>query len=219
MVQRLDQGLPVGGLADAHRGAGAGGLDEHGIVEAALQQLDGLLQPVLQVRAPDQLPGGLGDAGVVHDQLGQGLVHSHSGGGDVGADVGDARQLQQALHGAVLAVLTVHHREHHVDALPDNAVALEAQQALAPDGGDGAAAVVLAAQPGPGGEHGVVLALEPDPVAVLGNTHGVDVVFFLVDVVEHRLGRAQGDLMLRAHAAEENADTKFFHIGKPRFEV
>ena len=38
------------------------------------------------------------------------------------ADVGNARDLQQTLNGAVLAVFTVHDREDDVDALAPDAV-------------------------------------------------------------------------------------------------
>jgi hypothetical protein len=65
--------------------------------------------------------------------------------------------------------------------------------------------------PGTLGQHGVVGTLKENPVALLGDAHGEDVVLFLVDVVQNGLSGAQGHLMLRADAAEENANTKLFH--------
>ena len=209
--QGLHQRVAVSGLADAHGGAGAGGLDEHGIGKLVLQGDDHAVQVMLQVGAAHQVPGSLGDLGVVNHQLGQGLVHGHGGSGDVGTDIGNAGQLQQALDGAVLAVFAVHHGEDHIDALPDHTVVLEAEQALAPDGGNGTPAVGGIVHPGAGGQLGIVGAAEDDPVTVLGDAHGVDVVLFMVEVIQNRFGRAQGYLVLRAHAAKQNANRKFFH--------
>ena len=133
----------------------------------------------------------------------------------MGADVGNASQLQQTLDGTVLAVLTVHDGEDHVDALADNAVALEAQQTLAADGRDGAAAVGGVVQPGTGGQLGVVGAAEDDPIAILGDADGIDVILLVVDVVQNGLGRTQGDLVLGADAAEQNTNTEFLQNKQP----
>ena len=43
------------------------------------------------------------------------LVHADGRGEHAGADVGDVRELEQALHGAVLAVRPVQHREHDIE--------------------------------------------------------------------------------------------------------
>ena len=45
----------------------------------------------------------------------------------MGADIGDACQLQQALNCAVLTVFTVEHRENHVQPFPHHAVTLKAE--------------------------------------------------------------------------------------------
>ena len=122
------------------------------------------------------------------------------------AYIGNARQLQQALDGAVFSVFAVEHRKHHIDLLPDHAVSLKGQQALAPDGRDGRLTVVGVGQPAPAGQVGIVLAAVKDPLPLLGNAHGKYIVLALIDIVQHGLGAAQGHLVLRTHAAEENAN-------------
>ena len=62
----------------------------------------------------------------VGDQLCDGLIHTGGGGRDVRTDIGNARDLEQALNRAVLAVFAVHHGEDHVDALTHNAVVFKA---------------------------------------------------------------------------------------------
>jgi len=136
----------------------------------------------------------------------------------VAAHVGDASQLQQALDGAVLAVLPVEHGKDHVDPLPDHVVPLEGEQALAPDGGDGGGAVGGVIPPGAGGQLGPVRAPKEDPVALLGDAHGVDMVFFRVQMVQHGLRGAQRDLVLRRHAAEQDADVELFHACNPHMQ-
>ena len=167
---------------------------------------------VFQLARPNQLPRRLGDARLICHQLGQALIHGHGRRGNVRADIGDARHLQQSLHGAVLPVLPVKHREHHVDALPHHAVALKAQKPLPPDGRNGRPAVFGAASPFTGDQLGIVLAAVEYPVPLLRDAHGEQIILAFVNVIQHRLRRAQGNLMLRAHPAEENTNTEFFHV-------
>ena len=54
------------------------------------------------------------DVVVAHDRLEQVLVHAQRRGGDAGADVGHAGQLEQPLHGAVLAERAMEDGEDHV---------------------------------------------------------------------------------------------------------
>ena len=56
-----------------------------------------------------------GDAVVAQHRLEHVLVHAERGGEHAGADVGDAGELEQALHGAVLAEGAVEDREDDVD--------------------------------------------------------------------------------------------------------
>ncbi len=58
-----------------------------------------------------------GHALVAHHRLEEILVHAERRGGDAGADVGDVRELEKALHRAVLAEGPVQDGEDHVDAL------------------------------------------------------------------------------------------------------
>ena len=90
-------------------------------------------------------------------------------------------------------------------------VALKAQKALAPNWRNGGTAVAGMIHPFPGGEHGIVLAAEEDPLALLGDAHREDIILGLVDIVQDGFGRAEGDLMLGAHAAKEDANAEFLH--------
>ena len=65
---------------------------------------------------PQGHAAGDGDALVAHDRLEEILVHGEGRRGHARADVGDAGQLQQALHGAVLAERPVEDGEDDVDA-------------------------------------------------------------------------------------------------------
>ena len=56
------------------------------------------------------------DPTIAEDGLEEVLVHAEGGGGDAGADVGDACELEQSLDGAVLAEGAVKDREHDVHA-------------------------------------------------------------------------------------------------------
>src|SRR4029077_14888706 len=64
---------------------------------------------------PDRVVRRDGDAAVAHHLLEQVLVHREGRAGDAGADVGDIRELEQALHGAVLAERAVQDRQDDVD--------------------------------------------------------------------------------------------------------
>lgn len=55
------------------------------------------------------------------------------------------------------------------------------------------------------------MAGEINPLAFPGDAHGIDLIFFLIDVVQNGLGGAQGHLVLRADAAKEDAHAVFFH--------
>ena len=52
---------------------------------------------------------------VSHDALEEVLVHAEGRGGDAGAHVGHARELEQALHRPVLPERTVQDRQHDLD--------------------------------------------------------------------------------------------------------
>ena len=86
-----------------------------------------MLHMAVQLYPPGQEPIRLGDPRLAGHQLGQGFVHGHGGGSNLGPHIGNAGKLQKALNGAILSVLTVEHREDHINPFPDHAVALEAQ--------------------------------------------------------------------------------------------
>ena len=160
----------------------------------------------------EEPPRRLPDPGAIGDELRQRLVHTGSGGRHARPDIGQAGQLQQALNGAVLAVFAVQDRENDVDALTHNAVALKIQQALPAHRRNSRAAVLRAMLPLARRQLAVVPAAVQDPFAGLGDADRKDVIFFLVEVVQHGLRRTQRDLMLRGHAAEQHTNTQFFHV-------
>ena len=82
-------------------------------------------------------------------------AHLHAGGrrGHVRPDVRQARDLQQALHGAVLAVLAVEHGEDDVQPLAHDAVVFKTQKPLAVHGRERRAAVARVILPGAGRQH------------------------------------------------------------------
>ena len=92
-------------LRDADRRAEPRRLHEHRVVEGVLRLVAVAERDVPRDRDP----------AVSEHGLEQVLVHAQRGGGDAGADVGDARELEEALHGAVLAERAVEDREHDVD--------------------------------------------------------------------------------------------------------
>ncbi len=120
--------------------------------------------------------------------------------------IGNACKLQQSLHGAILAVFTVEHREHDINMLPHHTVTLKAQQPLSTDRRDSRTAILGTVLPGAVGEHGIIPAAKEDPVTLLGDAHRENIVFFRIHVVEHRLRGTQRNLMLRTDAAKQDAN-------------
>ena len=92
-------------LRDADRRAEPRGLDEDRIAERVLDR----------IAEPDRVVRGDRDAAVAHDLLEQVLVHREGRGGDAGADVRDAGELEEPLHRSVLAERAVEDREDDVD--------------------------------------------------------------------------------------------------------
>ncbi len=92
-------------LRDPDRRAEPRGLDEDGVAERVLHLV---AEPQRHV-ARDR------DAAVAQHRLEQVLVHAERRGGDAGADVRHAGQLEQPLDGAVLAEGAVQDRQDDVD--------------------------------------------------------------------------------------------------------
>ena len=107
--------LAVGGLGDAHAGTGVGGLDEDGPAQLCDDAVADALGVGLDLPAGGGEPLGVGDAGGVEQGVGHCLIHADRAGQHAAAHIGDAGQLQQALHGAVLAPQAVEHRDDHID--------------------------------------------------------------------------------------------------------
>ena len=101
----------------------------------------------------------------------------------MGTNVSDAGHLQQALHCAVLAILSMEDREHHIDPLLHNTVTLKTQEALATDGRNGGSAIVGMVDPLTGGQHGIIGTAEVDPVTLPGDSHRENIVLFLIDII------------------------------------
>ena len=92
-------------LRDPDGGAETGGLDEDRVAVRV---------PRL-VAEPERDVARHRDARVAHDRLELVLVHCERRAEDARADVGDAGELEQPLHRAVLAEGPVQHRDHDVD--------------------------------------------------------------------------------------------------------
>lgn len=167
------------------------GLDKDGIAEFLLRFVHNGIGIPRKGRLGNELPRRLPDAGVVRDQLCDGLIHAGRGRRHMRADIGQPCDLQKALHRAVLAVFAVEHREYHIDALAHNAVVFKAQKALSVHRRKRRAAVALKILPCSGRQHAVIVACEQDPVALLGDADRKNMIFAVVDVVEHRFRRAQ----------------------------
>ena len=92
------------------------GLDEHRVAEARFRLGPDAVRLVSPLRAADH--------GVVHHRepfrperaLHHRLVHGRGGADDSRPDVGEPGQLEEPLHGAVLAEGAVQQREDHVEA-------------------------------------------------------------------------------------------------------
>ncbi len=119
--RRHQRGRHVGGGArelDPQRGALARGLHDDREVQPLLdrgQRLGGAQLAERRLVEGEEL--GRRDAGVQQQVLGEHLVHRARAGQDAGARVGHAEDLQQLLHGAVLAVAAVEGHERDLGRL------------------------------------------------------------------------------------------------------
>ena len=180
-------------LRNPDRRAEPGRLDEDGVPERV---------PDLVALAEGDVPRHR-DLGVAHDRLELVLVHRERRAEHTGADVGDAGQLEEPLHGAVLAEGAVQDRDDDVDARKRRGDTLGwDRQGL--DRGAPVALVELAR--GAGVERPRLARLElPFPVAV--DLDGDRLVAIRVERLQHGTRRGHRDLVLAGAAAHNHCYT------------
>ena len=156
------------------------------------------------------------------------LVHASGGREHATADVRHAHHFEQALHGAVLAVRPVKHREHGVN-MPQGFEVLAGAgsretRMLAHE--EAVAALTDVEHHGTGfrrdfdGRHVRAIQLERariraavHPVAVLGDADGNRLELVIVPCVEHTGGGDAGDGMFVSAAAVQHDDSLLGHDG------
>ena len=169
---------------DADRRAEARRLHEHGVAERVLDR----------IAEPDRVVARNGDAAVAQHLLEQVLVHRQRRRRDPRADIGDAGQLEQALHRPVLPERPVQDRQHDVDGAErrERPTLRGNRQRL-----HGAACNRLLQASG----------LErPPAVAADGDVH--DLVALGIERLQHRARREQRDVVLARAAAREQGDAE-----------
>ena len=198
-------------LGNTHRRTGVAGLDK----DRETAQLDGDLHLQVEQRGNCSLahaePVGSLDAGGIQDDVGVLLIHADGAGADIGAHAGDPGQVAEALHRAVLGKAAVHHREHGIQPGGLRLTVPKGHQTMhcpvrREEGGQ-VAAILL---PGVVDEL-VHLAGVAQPAPVPGDAHHHNIIFFAVDIFQHRGGGHQRYIMLAAGTAEQDADRAFFH--------
>ena len=144
--------------------------------------------------------------------MGRVLVHAQGGGEHAAPHDGDARQLQQALYGAVLPVLAMEHREGGVQVHGGRPGGGDQEQAVdAPVGGDhGGDQMALIGVPAVV-QQGVKGAPVEEPPAVPGDAQGHRFVFPRIQVGEHRVGGLEGNVVFRGTTAEQDGQLPLFH--------
>ncbi len=198
----------VVGLGDADGRARVGRFDENGVAEFVGDLVERLRAGPVFIRR-DAVPGGLRHAVGIGYCVREDLVHGHGAGGHVATHEGDARHLEQALDGAVLAVLAVEDRERDVDA--DVLITVLAQDR---DAVDAAVGRHERGSTCPGGQppvfgQSVYIALIEVPLSLLRDAHHVDGVLLLRDLLQHRACGDRRYVMFAGSAAEQ--DQNVFH--------
>ena len=201
--------IVIVGAGDTDGGTRGAGLHKYGVAELLCFMADAV--HAVEIPGVDGLPAGGGDMGSGKEPLCNILIHAVGACLDAAADVGDAREVQYTLNGAVLAVLAVQDGEDDVEALnADTAVQNAEQKAVQIAGGGeddgGHLPGMLPAAVLDEGE----ISLIAEPAALPVDADGNDVVFGAVEVLQHRSDGELRDLMLRGNTAEQNADGEFF---------
>jgi len=147
------------------------------------------------VRHDRQIGGG-------EERLHDRLVHADGRPQHAGPDVGHVGELEQALHGAVLAVGAVEHRKHHVHAR-----ALQCGRRIDRHERLGARLLVHV-----GGRQCFRSGGAQGPAPVLGDLDRDSVVAGRVEVLEDGRGRRDRYLVFAGATAVDDADAQFFHV-------
>ena len=207
--------LLTGHLGDAHTGACVGGLDEHRPAQLLLYTGANALQILLDLPAVGGYPLGMGHTVGLEQGVGYSLIHAHRACQHAAAHIGDACQLQQTLHRAVLAPQAVQHRDHHVKVhlfhpavrgKQDHAVvgAVRAEHA------GHIARQLFPAAVGHLGRGGFGV----EPAAIFRDADGQQLVALTVELIHEGTGGHAADLVLTGHPAEQDDDAHFmFRIG------
>ena len=198
------------GLGDADAGTGVGGLDEDGPAQLRDRAVADALEVGFDLPAVGSQPLGVGDTGGIEQSIRHGLIHADGACQNAAAHIGDAGQLQQTLHRAVLAPQAVERRDDDIDvelfhltgrSEQDHAVV---RAVRADDAGHVGRQLFPASVGHLGGR-----CLGAQPAAFLGDAHGEHFVTAAVEIVYERSGGHAADLVLAGHAAEQNDDTEF----------
>ena len=163
-------------LGDADGGAETSGLHEDGEAERVLRSL----------AVPQRDVAGHRDPTVAHHGLEDVLVHRERRAEHACAHVRDARELEQALHRAVLTERPVQDREHHVHLAERRGHLVGRHRQRLRDGS--------------------VFTGSELPASVALDRHGGNVVPFGVEGLEHRPRGLERDLVLGRLAAEQDGD-------------
>ena len=183
----------VAGLGNANRGAQVGRLDEQGIGsnQFGFSNDRGKISPDLLTG--EHAIGEHGDSERLNDLLANCLVHGDGRTKNAGADVGDILDFQQALQGAILTISAVENREDNIHRGQDDQLVVlpycQLDTAAFPQEQGFIKAVGLLVFEGFQG----IGACFPD--TVVGDTHFVDGVFFVIQRAQDRTGGLKGDLV------------------------
>ena len=202
--------LAVGGFGNAHAGTRVGGLDEDGPAQLCNDAVADALGVGLDLPAGGGEPLGVGDAVGVEQGVGHCLIHADRTGQHAAAHIGDAGQLQQALHGAVLAPQAVEHRDDDID-MDLFHLACRGEQdhpvvgAVRAEHTGHVGAKLLPAAVGHLGRAG----LGVEPAALFGDADGHELIAGAVDVIHERAGGDAADLVLTGHTAKQDDNAQF----------
>ena len=210
--------LAIARLADAHRRAQIGRLDEHRIAEFFFRRQPNAPPIYLNVHPANRQIWDDRQTAFAEQPLHHILVHAHRRPEHARAHIGNSRQLEPSLHRAVFSKRTVQHREDYV----------QWSQALVPPSvfhRDQRADVSVDAGGAGGGDdlHSLLgnafqrRAARPSrrqnahaPAAFFGNRDGNDFVLVGVGGGHHVARRLQRNVVFRRASPEQYSNAQFF---------